>query len=419
MNVLIVGGGAREHALAWKAIQSRHIDMVHVAPGNPGISLFSWIHPEVAANDIPGQVALAKKIDADLVIVGPEDPLAAGLVDALTEAGIKAFGPTKAAAKLEWSKDFAKEIMTKAGVPTARYGSFTDYETARAYVELQGAPIVVKADGLAAGKGVTVCMTLDEAFGALKEALEVPGGKVVVEEFLEGEEVSILAFSDGRTIKQCVSAQDHKRIGDGDTGPNTGGMGTYSPVPSYTPEIAAQVQKRILEPVIRAMAAKAMPFVGCLFAGLMLTADGPKVIEFNCRFGDPETEVVMPLMESDLVEVALACVEGRLDQVDLRFKDAAAACVMLASAGYPGKYIKGLVINGVDEAERRGLTVFHAGTWIDEEQNLITNGGRVLGVMGTGRTVAEALEAAYFGVEPIEFEGKTFRKDIGWRAVGR
>lgn len=422
MNVLIVGGGAREHALAWKVIQSREIDELHVAPGNPGISRFAWCHTEVKATDLPGQVALAQKVKADLVIVAPDDPLALGLVDALQAAGIAAFGPTQAAAKIEWSKEFAKEIMTRAGIPTAAYGSFTDYEAALAYVELQGAPIVVKADGLAFGKGVQVCMTIEEAREAVRavmldQSFGTANTKVVIEEFMEGEEVSVLALSDGRTIKQMVSAQDHKRIGEGDTGLMTGGMGTYAPVPSYTPEIAALVQKRILEPAIRMMASRGVPFQGCLFTGLMLTADGPKVVEFNARFGDPEAEVVLPLLKGDLLEILQACVMGRLDQVDLDWHDGAAACVMVASAGYPGKYPKGVPISGADEAESLGVVVFHAGTDVDEEGSLVTAGGRVLGVMGRGETVQEALAHAYRGVDVISFEGKQFRQDIGWRAL--
>lgn len=417
MNVLIVGGGGREHALAWKVIQSPLIDELHVAPGNPGIGRFSWCHPEVKATDIPGLVALAKKVKADLVIVGPEDPLAAGLVDACRAEGIQAFGPTAAAAKLEASKEFAKELMTRAGVPTARYGSFTDRESALAYVEMEGAPLVVKADGLAAGKGVTVCQTLEEAREAVNALFEAPDAKVVIEEYLEGQEVSVLALSDGRTIKQLVSAQDHKRVGEGDTGPNTGGMGTYAPVPAYTPEIAEQVQREILEPVIRAMASRGTPFVGCLFAGLMLTAEGPKVLEFNVRFGDPEAQVVLPLLENDLLEVIQACLAGRLHEVELRFRKGAAVNIVLASGGYPGKYLKGLPITGLDEADRRGVTVFHAGTWVDDEGALVTNGGRVLGVMALGQTLEEALQAAYHGVDAIQFEGKTFRRDIAWRAL--
>jgi len=422
MNVLIVGGGAREHALAWKVIQSRDIDELHVAPGNPGISRFAWCHTEVKATDLPGQVALAQKVKADLVIVAPDDPLALGLVDALQAVGIAAFGPTQAAAKIEWSKEFAKELMTRAGIPTAGYGSFTDYAAALAYVELQGAPIVVKADGLAFGKGVQVCMTMEEARAAvhsvmLDQSFGTSNTKVVIEEFMEGEEVSILAFSDGRTIRQMVSAQDHKRVGEGDTGPNTGGMGTYAPVPSYTPEIAALVQKRILEPAIRAMSSRGISFQGCLFTGLMLTADGPKVVEFNARFGDPEAEVVLPLLKGDLLEILKACVEGRLDQVKIDWDDGAAACIMIASGGYPGTYAKGLPISGADEAETLGVVVFHAGTDIDEEGSLVTAGGRVLGVMGRGETVQAALDHAYRGVDVINFEGKQFRQDIGWRAL--
>lgn len=422
MKVLIVGGGGREHALAWKAIQSPLIDELHVAPGNPGIGRFAWCHPGVKATDVDAQVELAQKLKADLVIIGPDDALAAGFTDRLQAVGIKVFGPTQAAARLEWSKDFAKEIMTKAGVPTAAYGSFTDYETAKAYLELQGVPIVIKADGLALGKGVTVCQTMAEAEEALQavmldQAFGQAGAKVVIEEYMEGAEVSVLCFSDGRTIKQMISAQDHKRAGEGDTGPNTGGMGTYAPVPAYTPDIARTVQKRVLEPVIAAMANRGTPFVGCLFAGLMLTADGPKVIEFNARFGDPEAQVVLPLLQNDLLDVMLACIDGRLKDVDLRFKEGAAANIVLASPGYPGAYPKGLPIDGLDEADQLGLTVFHAGTAFDEDGILVTSGGRVLGVMATGADLPAALSRAYLGVNAIQFEGKQFRRDIGWRSL--
>jgi phosphoribosylamine---glycine ligase len=419
MKVLIVGGGGREHALAWKVIQSRLVAELHVAPGNPGIGRFAWCHTDVQANDIPAQVTLAQKLGADLVIVGPEEPLALGLVDALQAEGIRAFGPTKAAARLESSKEFAKEIMTKASIPTARYGSFTDPATAEAYLELEGAPIVVKADGLAAGKGVAVCQSLEEAKAFLREIMAEPGAKVVIEEYLEGQEVSVLAFSDGKTIRQMVAAQDHKRLGEGDTGPNTGGMGAYAPVPAYTDELARQVQTQILEPTIRAMAAKGTPFVGCLFTGLMLTADGPKVLEYNVRFGDPETQVVLPLLQNDLLEVMLACVEGRLNQVEVLWYDGCAANIVLVSGGYPGPYLKGLPIHGLDEADQVGVTVFHGGTWVDDEGWIITNGGRVLGVMAGGPTLEEALDMAYAGVHAIDFEGKTYRRDIGWRAVQR
>lgn len=422
MKVLIVGGGGREHALAWKAIQSPLVSELHVAPGNPGISLFAWCHAHVKPTDIVGQVALAKQIGADLVIVGMDDSLALGLVDALAAEGIRAFGPTQAAAKLEWSKDFAKELMVKAGIPTARYGSFTDYETARAYLELEGAPIVIKADGLALGKGVYVCENMDEAQQALREvmldqAFGEAGAKVVIEEFMVGQEVSVLAFADGRTVKQMISAQDHKQIGDGDTGPNTGGMGTYAPVPAYTPEIAGVVQKQILEPIIREMANRRTPFVGCLFTGLMLTAEGPKVVEFNARFGDPEAQVVLPLLENDLLAVMEACLDGKLKEMELSFRPGAAINVAIASGGYPGTYAKGLPIFGTGEAERIGCTVFHAGTTLDDEGGLLTNGGRVLGVMATGETLGEARDLAYRGVEAIGFEGKTYRRDIGWRAL--
>lgn len=422
MKVLIVGGGGREHALAWKCIQSRHIEELHVAPGNPGIGRFAWCHPNVKATDLDGQVALAAKLDVDLVIVGPEDPLALGLVDRLGEAGIKAFGPTRAAAQLEWSKEFAKDLMARAGVPTAAYATFSDHEAALAYVEEKGAPIVIKADGLAMGKGVTVCMTLDEARAALKSVLTdgnmgSAGARVVIEEYMEGEEVSVLAFCDGKTVRQMVSAQDHKRVGEGDTGPNTGGMGTYAPVPTYTDEVANLVQKRILEPTIQAMVERGTPFAGCLFTGLMLTKDGPKVVEFNARFGDPETEVVLPLLQSDLLDVISACVEGTLDRAEVRFHEGAAACVMVASAGYPGPYVKGLPILGLAEADARNVTVFHAGTSVDDEGVVVTSGGRVLGVMATGASVEEALARAYHGVDAVSFEGKQYRRDIGWRAL--
>jgi phosphoribosylamine--glycine ligase len=422
VKVLIVGGGAREHALAWKVIQSPLISELHVAPGNPGIGRFAWCHHMVKATDIPAQVELAKKIGADLVIVGPDDPLALGLVDALQAEGIRAFGPTKAAAQIEWSKAFAKELMREAGIPTARSATFTDFEAALAYVNEQGAPIVVKADGLALGKGVRICMTLAEAQAALKafmldKALGAAGSTVVIEEVLSGPEVSIMALTDGKTIKQLVSAQDHKRLGEGDTGPNTGGMGAYAPVPFYTPEIAQRVQSEILEPLVKALAERGAPFVGCLFAGLMLTADGPKVIEFNARFGDPEAEVVLPLLKTDLLAAMAACVEGRLHEVAFAFHEGHTACIMLASGGYPGTYAKGLPIYGLAEADERNVTVFHAGTWVAEDGEIVTNGGRVLGVMAGGPTLADALERAYWGAEAIWFDGKTFRRDIGWQAL--
>lgn len=422
MKVLIVGGGGREHALAWKIIQSPLIDELHVAPGNPGIGRSAWCHPDVKAMDIPGQVALAQKLGVDLVIVGPDDPLAAGLVDALATVGIKAFGPTRAAAQLEWSKAFAKDVMAQAGIPTARYRAFSDYASALAYLELVGAPIVIKADGLALGKGVHVCATLEEARTALKRtmlegAFGSAGSRVVIEEYMEGQEVSVLALADGKSIRQLPASQDHKRVGEGDTGPNTGGMGSYAPVPAYTPEMALQVQHQILEPAIAEMARRGTPFVGCLFAGLMLTSEGPKVVEFNARFGDPETQAVLPLLHTDLLDLMNACVEGRLDQLELGFYQGAAVNVVVASGGYPGHYFKGLPISGLAEAEELGVTLFHAGTDFDDEGQLVTAGGRVLGVMATGRDLTEALEQAYQGVRAIRFEGMTYRRDIGWRAL--
>lgn len=422
MKILIVGGGGREHALAWKIIQSRHVEELHCAPGNPGIALLAWCHPDVKASDIEGQVALADKLRPDLVVIGPDDPLALGLTDRLQEKGFRVFGPTRAAARLEWSKQFAKQVMTESGAPTAAYASFTDHSEALAYVEGQGAPIVVKADGLALGKGVYVCQTLDEAREALREVMLVrtfgdAGARVVIEEFMIGQEVSVLAFADGKTIRQMVSAQDHKPVGEGDTGPNTGGMGTYAPVPAYTPEIAARVQREVLDPVMRLMKERGTPFVGCLFTGLMLTEKGMRVLEFNARFGDPEAQSVLQLLKNDLLEVLNSCVDGRLDQVELHWEEGAACNVVIASGGYPGKYLKGLPISGLEQAEAAGATIFHAGTDVDEEGRLLTAGGRVLGVAASGADLREALETAYGAAGFIRFDGAFCRKDIGQRAL--
>lgn len=422
MKVLIVGGGGREHAMAWKITQSRHLEELHCAPGNPGISLLAWCHPDVRATDLDGQVALAEKLQPDLIVIGPDDPLAMGLTDRLQAKGFRVFGPTQAAARLEWSKQFAKDVMAATGAPTAAYAVFTAYEEAAAYVEKQGAPIVVKADGLALGKGVYVCRTVDEAHAALKtimveKAYGEAGARVVIEEFLHGPEVSVLAFSDGETIRQMVSAQDHKPVGEGDTGPNTGGMGTYAPVPFYTAEMARDVQQKVLEPVILYMKEQATPFVGCLFTGLMLTPDGYRVLEFNARFGDPEAQSVLALLENDLLEVMNACVDGRLDEMPLKWKPLHACNVVVASGGYPGKYLKGLPITGIEEAERTGATIFHAGTDVDEDGRLVTAGGRVLGVMATGPDLLSALATAYSAVKDIQFEGRYARRDIGWRAL--
>lgn len=422
MKVLVVGGGGREHALVWKLSKSSLLSELHAAPGNAGIAEVATCH-SVPASDISGQVALAQRLDIDFVVVGPDDPLALGLVDALAAVGIKAFGPTRAAAQLEASKAFAKQIMAEAGVPTAASRVFSDYGAASAYLAEHGAPVVIKADGLALGKGVVVAQTMAEAEAGLRQimhdrAFGQAGATVVIEDCMEGPEVSVLAFCDGRRVRLMPPVQDHKRIGEGDTGPNTGGMGTYTPVPEYTPELAATVETKIIQPVIDTMARRGTPFQGVLFAGLMLTAAGPMVVEFNARFGDPETQVLMPLLENDLLNVLLACTDGRLDQVDAAWRQEACACVVLASGGYPGDYQKGKPVTGLQEARNRGVLLFHAGT-AAENGAVVTAGGRVMGVVATGPDLKRALAAAYWGVEAVQFEGRYARRDIGWRALRR
>ncbi|MFO7172185.1 MAG: phosphoribosylamine--glycine ligase [Bacillota bacterium] len=420
MKVLVVGGGGREHALAWKLAQSPRVRELHAAPGNAGIARIATCHP-VAATDLPGQVRLARELGVDLVVVGPDDPLALGLVDLLQAEGIRAFGPTRAAARLEASKSFAKEVMRDAGVPTADYAVFTDYEAALAHVRARGGEVVVKADGLALGKGVFVCASVAEAEAALRalmvdRAFGAAGAKVVIEEKLTGPECSVLALCDGEDFVAFPAVQDHKRLGEGDTGPNTGGMGTYTPVPGYTEAVAREVAERILAPTLAAMRERGHPFRGCLFAGLMLTADGPKVLEFNARFGDPEAQVALPMLDMDLLDLMEAALEGGLRGVRLRWRPGAAACVVAASAGYPGAYEKGKVIRGLEEAETRGALVFHAGTARQGDQ-VVTAGGRVLGVVGRGPDLRAALGQAYRALEAIHFDGIYYRKDIGWRAL--
>ncbi|MBQ5745837.1 MAG: phosphoribosylamine--glycine ligase, partial [Selenomonadales bacterium] len=390
MQVLVIGSGGREHALAWKAAQSASVEKVYCVPGNPGIAQIAECAPmDIADNDALVAFALENKID--LTIVGPEVPLANGVVDAFRAKGLAIFGPTQAAAQIEGSKSFAKDLMKKYGIPTAAFEVFTDAEAAKAYIVEQGAPIVIKADGLAAGKGVVVAMTLDEALEAVDmmmcdQAFGSAGCQVVVEEFLTGEEASILTFCDGTTIVPMISSQDHKRAYDNDEGPNTGGMGTYAPAPVVTADVLARVQKEILEPTVAAMKAEGIPYTGCLYAGLMITENGPKVIEFNARFGDPETQVVLPLLDSDMAEVMMACVNGNLADLDIKWKDGAAVCVVMAAGGYPQGYRKGDVISGLDKAADLGATVFHAGT-AAKDGNIVTNGGRVLGVTAIGTDV--------------------------------
>ena len=419
MNILVIGSGGREHALYWKLSESPQTEQIYAIPGNPGMGASAAI----ALDDHAAILRFAKEHEIGLVVVGPEVPLMNGLVDELEAAGIRAFGPRANAAEIEGSKSFAKGLMKKYGIPTARYEVFTAAEPARAYIRQEGAPIVVKADGLAAGKGVIVAMTEQEALDAVDAIMEDhsfgdAGARVVIEEFMEGEEASLLAFTDGTTIRPMISAQDHKRAYDGDRGPNTGGMGTYAPAPVMTPEMTERAVEEILKPTIAAMAKEGRIYRGCLYLGLMVTADGPKVVEFNARFGDPETQVVLPLLDSDLVTIMCACADGTLADVPIRWKDGAAVCVVLASGGYPGHYDKGQEIHGLADAEAMGTLVFHAGTAM-KDGKFVTNGGRVLGVVGRGADISSAVDAAYAAVAKISFKDVYYRKDIAHRALGR
>lgn len=419
MNILVIGSGGREHALYWKLSESPQTEQIYAIPGNPGMGASAAI----ALDDHAAILRFVKEHEIGLVVVGPEVPLMNGLVDKLEAAGICAFGPHANAAEIEGSKSFAKDLMKKYGIPTARYEVFTAAEPARAYIRQEGAPIVVKADGLAAGKGVIVAMTEQEALDAVDAIMEDhsfgdAGARVVIEEFMEGEEASLLAFTDGTTIRPMISAQDHKRAYDGDRGPNTGGMGTYAPAPVMTPEMTERAVEEILKPTIAAMAMEGRVYRGCLYLGLMVTADGPKVVEFNARFGDPETQVVLPLLDSDLVAIMCACADGTLADVPIRWKDGAAVCVVLASGGYPGHYEKGQEIHGLADAEAMGALVFHAGTAM-KDGKLVTNGGRVLGVVGRGTDISSAVDAAYAAATKISFKDAYYRKDIAHRALER
>ena len=419
MNILVIGSGGREHALYWKLMESPQTDHIYAIPGNPGMG--EMIDISVMDNDAILRFAREKEIG--LVVVGPEVPLMNGLVDDLEKAGIRAFGPRANAAEIEGSKSFAKDLMKKYGIPTARYEVFTEAEPARAYIRREGAPIVVKADGLAAGKGVIVAMTEQEALEAVDVIMEEnsfgdAGARVVIEEFMQGEEASLLAFTDGKVIRPMISAQDHKRAFDGDKGPNTGGMGTYAPAPVMTTEMTERAVEEILKPTIAAMAKEGRPYTGCLYLGLMITSEGPKVVEFNARFGDPETQVVLPLLDGDLVEIMCACADGTLADVPIHWKDGAAVCVVLAAGGYPASYEKGHEITGIADAEAMGALVFHAGT-AKKDDALVTNGGRVLGVVGMGADIASAVKAAYNAVDRISFQDAYHRKDIAHRALKR
>ena len=419
MKVLVVGSGGREHALVWKISQSPLVDKIYCAPGNAGIGQMEEC-VAIKAEDLDGLLEFAVQNEIGLTVVGPEVPLTMGIVDKFQEKGLKIFGPSGRAAEIEGSKTFAKDLMAKYGIPTAKYGAFTDAAEAKAFLAEVGLPCVVKADGLAAGKGVLICETKEEAETAVEDILVDnkfgnAGSRVVVEEFLTGQEVSMLAFSDGKTIVPMVSSQDHKRIWDGDKGLNTGGMGAYSPAPIYTADIHEIVVPQVLEATIKAMEQEGRPFAGILYAGLMLTADGPKVLEFNARFGDPETQAVLPRLKSDLVEIFLAIIDGRLAEMNIEWHEEAAVCVVMASGGYPESSDKGRVITGLKEAEEAGAIVFHAGTK-ETDGNIVTNGGRVLGISALGKDIAEAIDNAYKGVKQITFENMQYRTDIGKKA---
>ncbi|MCC8101893.1 MAG: phosphoribosylamine--glycine ligase [Clostridiales bacterium] len=417
MKVLIIGSGGREHAIAWKVAQSPKVDKIYCAPGNAGIAEYAEC-VAIGAMEFEHLAAFAKEKQVDLTVVGMDDPLVGGIVDVFEAQGLRVFGPRKNAAILEGSKAFSKDLMKKYGIPTAAYESFTDADAALHYLESAKLPIVLKADGLALGKGVLICNTLDEAKAGVKEIMldkkfGSAGNCMVIEEFMTGREVSVLSYVDGKTIKPMTSAQDHKRAGDGDTGLNTGGMGTFSPSPFYTKEVDEYCRKHIYQPTVDAMAAEGRPFKGIIFFGLMLTADGPKVLEYNARFGDPEAQVVLPRMKTDIIEVFEACIDGTLDQVELEFADNAAVCVVLASDGYPVHYEKGLKIEGLDAFRGKdGYYVFHAGT-AKKGGDIVTNGGRVLGVTATGTDLKAARTNAYEAVEWITFANKYYRHDIG------
>lgn len=424
MNVLIIGGGGREHALAWKAAQSAKVSQVFLAPGNAGTALEDKLtNVDVGAEDVPALLAFAQQNQIDLTIVGPEVPLVLGVVDAFQAKGLRIFGPSQAAAQLEGSKAFTKDFLERHNIPTADYQNFTEIEPAIAYVQEKGAPIVVKADGLAAGKGVIVAMTLTEAEDAIRDMLAgnafgEAGSRVVIEEFLDGEEASFIVMVDGENVLPFATSQDHKRMGNGDTGPNTGGMGAYSPAPVVTPDIHKRVMEEVIYPTVKGMAAEGNTYVGFLYAGLMIMADGtPKVIEYNCRFGDPETQPIMMRLQSDIIELVEAALDGKLNQIRAAFDTRAAVGVVLAAGGYPGSYHKGDEINGL-ELGNANSKIFHAGTK-NVDGKVTTNGGRVLCATALGNTVTEAQQNAYKLAKTISWNGMFYRDDIAYRAIAR
>ncbi|MEJ2310126.1 MAG: phosphoribosylamine--glycine ligase [Gammaproteobacteria bacterium] len=425
MNILIIGAGGREHALAWKAAQSPLAEKVYVAPGNAGTALEPSIeNVDIDSGDVDALKAFALNKDVGLTIVGPEAPLVDGIVDSFTAAGLKCFGPMRGAAQLEGSKAFTKDFLARHEIPTANYASFTDVDEALAYLNETGAPIVVKADGLAAGKGVIVAMTLEEAEAAVRDMLAgnvfgEAGHRVVIEEFLEGEEASFIVMADGKHVLPMATSQDHKRVGDGDTGPNTGGMGAYSPAPVVTDIIDRRIMQEVIEPTVKGMAAEGYPYTGFLYAGLMIMADGtPKVIEYNCRFGDPETQPIMLRMRSDLVAHCKAALEGKLDTQTALWDERSSLGVVMAAGGYPGSYATGDVISGLPEQEAEDTKVFHAGTRMEDDA-VVTAGGRVLCVTALGNSVSEAQRKAYELVDTISWDGAFCRRDIGYRAIAR
>jgi phosphoribosylamine--glycine ligase len=423
MDILVVGGGGREHALVWKIAQSPLVNKIYCAPGNPGIAELAEVVP-IAVDEIDALYAFAREKSIDLTVVGPELPLTLGIADKFRAGGLDLFGPDKAAAQLEGSKGFAKDLMRKYSIPTAAYASFTERDKAVAYIKEQGAPIVVKADGLAAGKGVILAQTVDEAIHAVDEILvegrfKDAGEAVVIEEFLYGEEASFFAFTDGKNILPLASSQDHKQIFDGDQGPNTGGMGAYSPAPVVTDALYKRIVAEVVQPTIDGMAAEGTPYQGILFVGLMINGDDFKVLEFNARFGDPEAQPLLCRMKSDVVPVLRDCARGELNVSTLEWYERAAVCVVLAAAGYPGSYPKGDVISGIDAANAiDGVQVFHAGTAV-QNGKIVTAGGRVLGVTGWADTIAAAIDKAYAGVEKISWNGMQMRRDIGQKALKR
>jgi len=425
MKVLVIGGGGREHALAWKVAQAEQVENVFVAPGNAGTAREAKLeNVAIDVLDQPALLAFAQDNNIHLTIVGPEAPLVEGLVDNFQANGLKCFGPSKAAAQLEGSKAFTKDFLARQNIPTGAYGNFTDMDEALAYVREQGAPIVIKADGLAAGKGVIVAMNLQDAEDAVRDMLDGnkfgdAGHRVVVEEFLEGEEASFIVMVDGKNVLPMATSQDHKRVGDGDTGPNTGGMGAYSPAPVVTDAVYQRIMDEVITPTVEGMAAEGMPYTGFLYAGLMINPDGaPKVIEYNCRFGDPETQPIMMRLQSDLAALCLAALDGKLDQTEIQWDPRPSLGVVMAAGGYPDSYDKGDVIDGLDQADSDTVKVFHAGT-AEKDGQVVTSGGRVLCVTGVGDTVSEAQANAYSGVKQITWRDAYHRTDIGYRAVAR